>query len=114
MSSRVVSNNISYLIQQLRHNSNRASIVKIGREKYCRMYLTTLVNPDGSSITIRYHEPRRIIKLPMDVSQLTPEELQKHLNRRKEEEKVVVEEIIDDGFDVNRYSYLWKKNPEDK
>lgn len=54
-------------LQQLRHNTNRTCIVKIGREKYCRMYPTTVVNTDGSSYTIRYHEPRQIIRVSIGV-----------------------------------------------
>ncbi|GFS37243.1 39S ribosomal protein L55, mitochondrial [Nephila pilipes] len=114
MSSRILNKNILYLYFQMRHNSNRTCIVKIGREKYCRMYPVTVVNSDGSSITIRYHEPRKIINLPMDTSQLTPEEFQKHLNRKKVQEKVVIEEQPEDDFDINRYSHLWKTKPQNK
>ncbi|GFR14605.1 39S ribosomal protein L55, mitochondrial [Trichonephila clavata] len=114
MSSQILKKNILYLCLQLRHISNRTCIAKIGREKYCRMYPTTVVNSDGSSFTIRYHEPRKIIHLPMDTSQLTPEELQKHLNRKKIHEKIVIEDTPDDDFDVNRYSHLWKTKPQNK
>lgn len=51
------------LISQRYLNNNVASITKIHREKYARMYPTTVVLPDGSSIKIRYHEPRHIIKV---------------------------------------------------
>lgn len=44
-------------------NNNVASVTKVHREVYTRMYPTTVVLPDGSSINIRYHEPRRIIKV---------------------------------------------------
>ncbi|XP_055934240.1 39S ribosomal protein L55, mitochondrial-like [Argiope bruennichi] len=114
MSCRLMNKYLLYFYQQLRYNSNRTCLVRIGREKYCRMYLTTIVNPDGSSYTIRYHEPRKIINLPLNTAELTPEELQKHLNRKKVQEKVVIEEQPDDDFDINRYSHLWKTKPTEK
>ena len=40
-----------------------SSIASIGRALYVRTYPTLLVQPDGSTITIRYKEPRRIIKV---------------------------------------------------
>ena len=42
-------------------NSNRASITKCCRAVYARSYPTALVFDDGSSVNIRYHEPRKII-----------------------------------------------------
>ena len=42
-------------------NSHVASISKIKRSVYARTYPTILVMEDGSSIHIRYHEPREII-----------------------------------------------------
>ncbi|XP_054716605.1 39S ribosomal protein L55, mitochondrial-like [Uloborus diversus] len=97
--------------QQIRLNSNKTCIARIGRDKYCRMYQTTVVNPDGSSFTIRYFEPRKIIRLPLDTSKLSAEELEAHINRRKPKEKVIIEEQIEDNFDLNRYSHLWKSKP---
>lgn len=44
-------------------NNNIASVTKVHREVYTRLYPTIVVLPDGSSINIRYHEPRRIIKV---------------------------------------------------
>lgn len=44
-------------------NNNVASITKIHRELYTRMYPTVVVLADGSSINIRYPEPRKIIKV---------------------------------------------------
>lgn len=44
-------------------NNNVASITKVHREVYARLYPTTIVLPDGASINIRYHEPRKIIKV---------------------------------------------------
>ena len=44
-------------------NCHRASLGKVGRAVYTQMYPTKLVQPDGSSFTVRYHEPRKIIKV---------------------------------------------------
>lgn len=44
-------------------SSATSSITKVHRLLYCRYYPTTLVQPDGSTFTIRYHEPRQIIQV---------------------------------------------------
>ncbi len=46
-----------------RCNSNTAGISKINRRIYARSYPTILVQPDGSTIRIRYKEPYKIIKV---------------------------------------------------
>lgn len=51
------------LESQVRSGSNRAVISRINRRVYARTYPTTLVYPDGSTVTIRYPEPRQIIKV---------------------------------------------------
>merc|ERR1711976_546508 len=61
--------------QSQRCNSNKASITRINRKYFARTYPTLLILPDGSSINIKYNIPRRIIKLPIDTSTLSPEEL---------------------------------------
>lgn len=51
-------------LQQIRKlNSLSASITKPHRLTYTRSYPTILVNSDGSTVTIRYPEPRQIIKV---------------------------------------------------
>ncbi|KAF7641101.1 hypothetical protein LDENG_00294120 [Lucifuga dentata] len=42
-------------------NSNRTSVVRCGHQKYERLYPVLLVRPDGSTINVRYKEPRRIL-----------------------------------------------------
>lgn len=42
-----------------------SQVYKAGRSLVARMYPTTMVFKDGSSITIRYHEPRQILKMPI-------------------------------------------------
>ncbi|MEQ2257465.1 hypothetical protein ILYODFUR_035101 [Ilyodon furcidens] len=42
-------------------SSNRTSVVRCGRQSYERQYPVLLVRPDGSTVSIRYQEPRRLI-----------------------------------------------------
>ncbi|XP_051867626.1 39S ribosomal protein L55, mitochondrial [Pristis pectinata] len=92
-----------------RNNSNRTSVVRFGRQVYTRLYPVLLVRPDGSTINIRYKEPRRIITMPVDVS-LLPEAERKARMRKREPKKVKVkEEQFEDEFKVEDYSKFWKK-----
>ncbi|XP_045617891.1 large ribosomal subunit protein mL55 [Procambarus clarkii] len=90
-------------------NCHRASIARIGRLTYARMYPTIMVQSDGSTITIRYHEPRKIIKMPLDLTTLTEAERRKRLESRKPKIKVVIEDDVDDDFKLDSYEHLWKK-----
>lgn len=47
----------------VRYNSNRAAVTRINRKAYPQMYPTLLVFADGSTVNIRYKEPRAIIKV---------------------------------------------------
>lgn len=56
--------NVINIIKNTRSiSSSTASITKIHRATYARTYPTILVLPDGSTINIRYHEPRQIIQV---------------------------------------------------
>nr|CAD7424310.1 unnamed protein product [Timema monikensis] len=90
-------------------NCNTASICKIHRVTYARTYPTIVVLPDGSSVNIRYHEPRKIIKLPLDLSTLTEEQRKERLERRKPKKKVKIIEEIEDNFDASKYIKFIKK-----
>ncbi|XP_050738921.1 39S ribosomal protein L55, mitochondrial-like isoform X4 [Eriocheir sinensis] len=90
-------------------NCHRTSTARIGRLTYTRTYPTLLVQSDGSTINIRYHEPRKIVKLPLDLSTLTEAERRKRLEARKPKVKVVLEDDIEDDFKVTNYEHLWKK-----
>ncbi|CAF4777205.1 unnamed protein product [Pieris macdunnoughi] len=91
-------------------NNTVASVTKIHREIYTRMYPTKVVLPNGASINIRYHEPRKIIKLPLDLSLLSDEEKKIRLDRRKPKKKVKIAETIEDNFNAKKYlKYLKKK-----
>ena len=54
-------------------NSNRAVVTRVKRSLYSRLYPTTLVNPDGSTVRIKYPTPRILVKLPLDFNKLDPE-----------------------------------------
>ncbi|KDR22533.1 39S ribosomal protein L55, mitochondrial isoform X1 [Zootermopsis nevadensis] len=90
-------------------NSNTASITKVHRKIYARLYPTAVILPDGSSFGIRYHEPRKIIKLPLDLSTLSEAERIARLERRKPKKKVKIEEDIEDDFDARQYVHLLKQ-----
>lgn len=68
-----------------------------------------VVNPDGSTYNIRYHEPRVIIKLPFDLSTLSEAERKARLEKRKPKAKIEIREEIDDKFSANKYLNLIKK-----
>lgn len=76
---------------------------------YARLYPTTVILPDGSSFNIRYYEPQKIIKLPLDLSTLSEAERMARLERRKPKKKVKIEEDIEDDFDSRKYVHLLKK-----
>ncbi|XP_077078865.1 large ribosomal subunit protein mL55 [Siphateles boraxobius] len=91
-------------------NSNRTCVVRFGRQKYERMYPVLLVRPDGSTINIRYREPKRIIKMPVDITTLSEEE-RKIRMRRREPKRAAKQKLDDfeDDFKVDDYSKFWKK-----
>jgi len=84
------------------------AITKKHRMIYERTYPTQLIFPNGSSIEIDYHEPQRILILPLNLSELSPEEQKKRLRMRKPKSKIVITEEIEDNFDENRYLNLMK------
>lgn len=92
-----------------RGNSNAASVTRVKRATYVRSYPTVLVQPDGSTINVRYHEPRQLIKLPLRFEELTPEQQQIVLVKRKPPEKIIVQEEIEDNFDSKQYLKYIKK-----
>lgn len=99
------------LIHLRNFNSSRASIAKVRRSKYCRFYPTLLVLHDGSTITIRYHEPRHIIKMPLCLEDLSNEKERKRWQlRRKPVDKIHADDdLADIGFDSRKYLDLMKK-----
>lgn len=74
-----------------------------------RTYPVLLLQPDGSTITIRYEKPRKLLKLPVDVSSLTEEEKKERIKIFRPPKKMEVREEVEDDFDVNQYANLFKK-----
>ncbi|NP_001104649.1 large ribosomal subunit protein mL55 [Danio rerio] len=94
----------------IQSDSNRTSVVRLGRQKYERMYPVLLVRPDGSTINIRYQEPRKLMKMPVDLTTLS--EMERKIRMRKREPKKAVKkelEDFDDDFKADDYSKFWKK-----
>lgn len=50
-----------FLAPAPRFNSNRTCVVRCDRNIYERLYPVVLVQPDGSTLYIKYNEPRRIL-----------------------------------------------------
>ncbi|XP_027480181.1 39S ribosomal protein L55, mitochondrial [Zalophus californianus] len=92
-------------------DSSRASLTRVHRQTYARLYPVLLVKQDGSTVHIRYREPRRMLEMPVDLDTLSLEERRTRLRKRetqlrkKEEEKP---ELSDD-FDEERYKRFWTK-----
>lgn len=55
--------NVLPLIMSRRSNCYRSSITRFSRDIYSRLYPNYLVLPDGSTIRIRYSEPRHLVKV---------------------------------------------------
>lgn len=117
---------ISHFFTPVRHVSScTAAITKIHRKTYSRTYPTLLVQPDGSTIRIRYHEPRRIIEvswknhtidhiilifafffyqIPVDMGNLTEEEREKLIRARNPPKQIHLEKKLEDSFDARKYA----------
>ncbi|KAG5275521.1 hypothetical protein AALO_G00121260 [Alosa alosa] len=95
----------------LLQTSNKTSVVRCARKQYERQYPVLLVRPDGSTINIRYKEPKRILMMPVDISTLSEEERKSRLRKRDPKKTVVKKEKDDfeDNFKIDDYSQFWKK-----
>jgi len=92
------------LVQQQRNlNANRAAITRVKRERYQRLYPITLVQPDGSTIQVKYPEPRILLRLPINLETATPEEKRKVTFLRSPKQTLNVSEDIGDDFDPTKY-----------
>ncbi|XP_055376836.1 39S ribosomal protein L55, mitochondrial [Condylostylus longicornis] len=90
-------------------SSATAAITKIKRPLYCRQYPVVIVNSDGSSINIRYSEPRKIIKLPLNINTLSESERKARIEARKAKKKVIIEAEMENTFDSKKYLKFLKK-----
>ncbi|XP_046828476.1 39S ribosomal protein L55, mitochondrial [Vespa crabro] len=86
-----------------------AAITKKHQNVYVNTYPTILVFPDGSSINIEYNEPRKIIVLPLNISELSEEEQKIKINSRRLKTKIVLAEEQEDDFDEMKYIKKMKK-----
>ncbi|XP_036996393.1 39S ribosomal protein L55, mitochondrial [Artibeus jamaicensis] len=91
-------------------DSSRASLTRVHRQAYARFYPVLLVKQDGSTIHIRYREPRRMLVMPMDLDALSPEERRARFRKREAQlrGKEKEPELLDD-FDLERYKQFWTK-----
>ncbi|XP_061443969.1 large ribosomal subunit protein mL55 isoform X2 [Rhineura floridana] len=91
-------------------NSNRTSLVCMSRQKYTRLYPVLLVRPDGSTIHIRYKEPRQILQMPVDINTLPEAERKARLRKRDASKlKPKLEVTFEDDFELDDYRKFWKK-----
>lgn len=101
----------------IRQTCYRASIGRIKRPVYSRLYPVKLVKPDGSSINISYNEPISIIKLPFDLSQLNETDRRRRLLKRQMSNKIDLKQIKENQeltsrdikFDPKKYLNMNKK-----
>lgn len=84
-------------------NTNRAVVAKIKRAKFSRLYPVTTVLPDGSTITVKYHEPKSLIRLPLDYDAASEEEKKKILAIRRPRTKLRTSEDTGKAFDPMKY-----------
>lgn len=80
-------------------------LYKVKRDLYARLYPTTLVFKDGSTITMRYHEPRQIIKFPLTLDECKDDKSKMAWRIRRRELKTSNMEIDKDDvtFDARKY-----------
>ena len=102
-----------------RCNCYRSSITRFSRDTYSRLYPNYLVLPDGSTIRIRYPEPRHLVKvntsnelsyllnnlfqLPVDIASLSEKEQKTRLLRRSAVQKDKMEITLDTAYDPSAY-----------
>ncbi|XP_044804360.2 39S ribosomal protein L55, mitochondrial isoform X1 [Bubalus bubalis] len=93
-----------------RADCNRASLTRVHRQTYARLYPILLVKQDGSTIHIRYPEPRQMLTMPVDLDSLSPEERRARFRKREGQLKEKKEEPeLADDFDVEQYKQFWTK-----
>ncbi|NWR78778.1 RM55 protein, partial [Centropus unirufus] len=90
-------------------NSNRVAISHLHRQQYGRLYPVLLVHTDGSTIRLRYKEPKRIVMLPLDSNTLPDAERKARLRKQfPAKPRAKIEETFQD-IDLDTYKQFWKK-----
>ncbi|XP_061852761.1 large ribosomal subunit protein mL55 [Colius striatus] len=97
------------LTASVRRGSSRASISHLHRQLYGRLYPVLLVKTDGSTIRLRYREPKRILLLPLDSNTLPEAERRARLRRHFPSRTKAVAEETFEGIDLDTYKRFWKK-----
>uniref|UniRef100_G3RI37 Mitochondrial ribosomal protein L55 n=1 Tax=Gorilla gorilla gorilla TaxID=9595 RepID=G3RI37_GORGO len=94
-----------------RADSSRASLTRVHRQVYARLYPVLLVKQDGSTIHIRYREPRRMLAMPIDLDTLSPEERRARLRKREAQlqSRKEYEQELSDDLHVERYRQFWTR-----
>lgn len=82
-----------------------SQIYKANRNLFARLYPTTLVFKNGSTITIRHPEPRHIVKLPLTLEECTDKQskLAWQIRRRVLRAEAVETEKDEVTFDARKY-----------
>uniref|UniRef100_A0A8C4U6X7 Mitochondrial ribosomal protein L55 n=1 Tax=Falco tinnunculus TaxID=100819 RepID=A0A8C4U6X7_FALTI len=97
------------LATSCRHNSNRTSVSHLRRQLYGRLYPVLLVKTDGSTIHLRYKEPKKILMLPLDSSTLPEAERKARLRRQFPSRAKAKPEETFEAIDMETYKRFWKK-----
>lgn len=92
----------------VRYTSIKAVASKQTRTTYPRMYRTLLVKPNGSTITIRCAEPRKLLKLPIDITIMSDNDRTNLWLSRQERVVESYDESMKDDFKVDDYKHFWK------
>ncbi|OAF67146.1 39S ribosomal protein L55, mitochondrial [Intoshia linei] len=102
-------NKVKHFFKTVQPNCNMFKLTTIKRKNYIRMYPVNFIFNDGSSITVRHKEPRKIIKLPLDLRKFTPEQMAAFKQKRKPTNKMKIsKKENDEYFNNDQYSFLWK------
>ena len=101
-------------------NANRCVVTKTKRATFARQYPTRAVLPDGSTITgkiallyknviynlyisVKYPEPRHLIRFPINLDEATEEQKKRIQLLRRPKQKLIVEEDKGAKFDPRKY-----------
>jgi len=90
-------------VPQRNLNANRAAVTRMKRPMYMRHYPTTTVLPDGSTITVKYPEPRVLMRLPIVLDSATEEQKRQIQILRRPKQTLKVTEDTGDSFDPMKY-----------